>query len=204
MSEFAAQALTHRRGGDIDSPRDRSRLWYASVVPEQGRCTTRCAVMSEFPAAAVADVIVIGAGQAGLSAAGELARRGMTPGRDLLVADAAGLGPGDRAGEPLVLPQSWQPVDEPTWVEADTIFWNTGFRAALGHLAPLRLRGGEPGVVAAAGPQAGASSGIRMEGRVSVAADRRVLLVGYGDSASTVGATHAGALAARIALERLG
>lgn len=119
------------------------------------------------------------------------------------VADAAGLGPADRSGQPLVLPRSWKPVAEPTWVEADTIFWNTGFRAALTHLTPLRLREGEPGSGEVRGREA-AASGIRMDGRVSVAADPRVLLVGYGDSASTLGATHAGALAARTALQRLG
>lgn len=139
------------------------------------------------------------------------------------VADAGGLGPADRSGKPLVLPRSWQPVTEPTWVEADTIFWNTGFRAALTHLAPLRLReagaagsggpgragagaagSGESGSGGGADREVAASSGIRMDGRVSVGADPRVLLVGYGDSASTLGATHAGAEAARQVLRRLG
>lgn len=36
----------------------------------------------------VVDVIVIGAGQAGLAVAGELARRGLIPGQELLVLDA--------------------------------------------------------------------------------------------------------------------
>ncbi|TWV58084.1 NAD(P)/FAD-dependent oxidoreductase [Streptomyces misionensis] len=67
-------------------------------------------------------------------------------------------------------------------VEADVILWATGFRAALGHLAPLRLR--EPG------------GGIRVEGTRAVA-DPRVHLVGYGPSASTVGANRAGRAAVR-------
>ncbi|MCH0570419.1 NAD(P)/FAD-dependent oxidoreductase [Streptomyces sp. MUM 136J] len=67
-------------------------------------------------------------------------------------------------------------------VEADTILWATGFRPALGHLAPLRLR--EPG------------GGIRMEG-TRAAADPRVHLVGYGPSASTIGANRAGRAAVR-------
>ncbi|WP_181805478.1 NAD(P)-binding domain-containing protein [Streptomyces shenzhenensis] len=62
-------------------------------------------------------------------------------------------------------------------VGADVILWATGFRAALEHLAPLRLR--EPG------------GGIKVEGTRAVA-DPRVHLVGYGPSASTVGANRAG------------
>ncbi|MFD7654703.1 FAD-dependent oxidoreductase [Actinosynnema sp. NPDC059797] len=65
---------------------------------------------------------------------------------------------------------------------ADAILWATGFRAALDHLAPLRLR--DPG------------GGIRLEG-TRVVADPRVHLVGYGPSASTVGASRAGRAAAK-------
>lgn len=65
---------------------------------------------------------------------------------------------------------------------ADTILWATGFRAALGHLAPLRLR--EPG------------GGIRLEGS-RVVRDPRVHLVGYGPSASTIGANRYGRAAVR-------
>lgn len=67
-------------------------------------------------------------------------------------------------------------------VSADVILWATGFRAAVAHLAPLRLR--EPG------------GGIRVEGTRAVA-DPRVHLVGYGPSASTVGANRAGRAAVR-------
>ncbi|MER5810784.1 FAD-dependent oxidoreductase [Streptomyces sp. NPDC002033] len=67
-------------------------------------------------------------------------------------------------------------------VEADVVLWATGFRAAVDHLAPLRLR--EPG------------GGIRVEGTRAVR-DARVHLVGYGPSSSTVGANRAGAAAAR-------
>lgn len=70
-------------------------------------------------------------------------------------------------------------------VAADAILWATGFRASLGHLAPLRLR--EPG------------GGIRVEG-TTVVTDPRVQLVGYGPSASTLGATRAGRVAALAAL----
>lgn len=67
-------------------------------------------------------------------------------------------------------------------VEADVILWATGFRAAIDHLAPLHLR--EPG------------GGIRVEGTRAVA-DPRVHLVGYGPSASTIGANRAGRAAVR-------
>ena len=67
---------------------------------------------------------------------------------------------------------------------ADVILWCTGFRSSLDHLAPLMLR--EPG------------GGITMTGRLAtqVAKDPRVHLVGYGPSASTIGANRAGAAAA--------
>ncbi|MFD5569107.1 NAD(P)-binding domain-containing protein [Streptomyces cadmiisoli] len=67
-------------------------------------------------------------------------------------------------------------------VPADVILWATGFRAAVDHLAPLRLR--EPG------------GGIRVEGTRAVA-DPRIHLVGYGPSASTIGANRAGGAAVR-------
>ncbi|MFJ6676054.1 FAD-dependent oxidoreductase [Actinosynnema sp. NPDC091369] len=69
-----------------------------------------------------------------------------------------------------------------THEHVDAILWATGFRAALDHLAPLRLRG--PG------------GGIRVDG-TRVVADPRVHLVGYGPSASTVGASRAGRAAVR-------
>jgi cation diffusion facilitator CzcD-associated flavoprotein CzcO len=72
-------------------------------------------------------------------------------------------------------------------VAADVILWATGFRPALGHLAPLHLR--EPG------------GGIRLDG-TQVAGEPRVHLVGYGPSASTIGANRAGQAAAR-SLRRL-
>ena len=64
----------------------------------------------------------------------------------------------------------------------DAILWATGFRPAVTHLAPLRLRS-EHG-------------GIQLDGTTAVA-DRRVQLVGYGPSASTIGANRAGRIAAR-------
>ncbi|QKW05292.1 NAD(P)/FAD-dependent oxidoreductase [Streptomyces sp. NA04227] len=74
-------------------------------------------------------------------------------------------------------------------VRADVILWATGFRAAIDHLAPLRLR--EPG------------GGIRLDGTRSVA-DPRIHLVGYGPSASTIGANRAGRAAVRDIRRLLG
>lgn len=68
------------------------------------------------------------------------------------------------------------------FVAADAIVWATGFRAALDHLAPLRLR--EPG------------GGIRIDG-TRVVKDPRIHLIGYGPSASTIGANRAGRTAVR-------
>ncbi|MEV0715643.1 FAD-dependent oxidoreductase [Asanoa sp. NPDC050611] len=72
---------------------------------------------------------------------------------------------------------------------ADAILWATGWRAALDHLAPLHLRG--------------AGGGIVMDG-TRVVADPRIHLVGYGPSASTVGANRAGRAAVRSLRALLG
>lgn len=77
-------------------------------------------------------------------------------------------------------------------LRADVILWCTGFRSSLDHLAPLMLR--EPG------------GGIVMTGRLAtqVAKDPRIHLVGYGPSASTIGANRAGAAAAQELMDTLG
>lgn len=79
-----------------------------------------------------------------------------------------------------------------TFERADVILWCTGFRSALDHLAPLGLRGPD--------------GGIAMAGRLAtqVAADPRIHLVGYGPSASTIGANRAGGAAARELVGVLG
>ncbi len=71
-----------------------------------------------------------------------------------------------------------------TWeTPVDTILWATGFRASLDHLAPLHVR--ERG------------GGVRMDrDGVTVAKMPGLFLVGYGASASTIGATRAGRRAA--------
>ncbi|WP_411702602.1 NAD(P)-binding domain-containing protein [Corynebacterium sp. LaCa142] len=85
---------------------------------------------------------------------------------------------------------AWQPYPAGTHVAVDVIFWNTGFRPVLDHLAPLRLRSRKGGIV--------------MRNEVSPIANPRVFLAGYGSTASTVGATRAGRLAAREVIKVLG
>ncbi|MGH3518072.1 MAG: NAD(P)-binding domain-containing protein [Haloechinothrix sp.] len=67
------------------------------------------------------------------------------------------------------------------FIQADVILWATGYRPVLDHLAPLRLR--EP------------AGGIAVEGTRSLR-EPRLFLVGYGPSASTIGAARAGRIAA--------
>ncbi|MFF0409186.1 NAD(P)-binding domain-containing protein [Kitasatospora sp. NPDC004745] len=71
----------------------------------------------------------------------------------------------------------------------DAIVWATGFRPEVGHLAPLGLR--SPG------------GGIALTG-TRATADPRVHLVGYGPSASTIGANRAGRAAVNDLVRLLG
>lgn len=64
-----------------------------------------------------------------------------------------------------------------SFIEADVILWATGFRPALDHLAPLKLR--TP------------AGGFRIADTRSLD-DPRLFLIGYGPSQSTVGANRAG------------
>lgn len=75
--------------------------------------------------------------------------------------------------------------EDGTTLNADVIFWNTGFRHSLEHLDPLNLKNDQDGIV--------------MTGQLAtqVAKDPRIHLTGYGPSASTIGANRAGRAAAR-------
>ena len=75
-----------------------------------------------------------------------------------------------------------------TFEQVDAILWATGFRPAVNHLAPLHLRS--------------PLGGIQLAGTTAVA-DPRVQLVGYGPSASTIGANRAGRAAAIAVARRL-
>ncbi|WOK07924.1 FAD-dependent oxidoreductase [Imperialibacter roseus] len=76
--------------------------------------------------------------------------------------------------------------------KADVILWNTGFKGALSHLDAVLPR--EEG------------DGIVMAGSLAtmVAKEPRIHLVGYGPSASTIGANRAGGAAARELMRELG
>ncbi|MET1059479.1 MAG: NAD(P)-binding domain-containing protein [Nocardioides sp.] len=71
----------------------------------------------------------------------------------------------------------------------DVILWATGFRPAVTHLGPLHLRS--------------VHGGIQLDGTTAVA-DPRVQLVGYGPSASTIGANRAGRAAAIAVARQVG
>ncbi|WP_320784048.1 NAD(P)-binding domain-containing protein [Streptomyces sp. CRN 30] len=132
------------------------------------------------------------AGRAAVALVEERVRRGLPPrsvvsvtGLPLNDAIRRGLADGVLDRQPMfdrITPDGVDWDDEARHVDADVILWATGFRPAVDHLAPLRLR--EPG------------GGIRVEGTRAVA-DARIHLVGYGPSASTIGANRAGRAAVR-------
>ncbi|GGZ35035.1 oxidoreductase [Streptomyces poonensis] len=132
------------------------------------------------------------AGRAAVALVEERVRRGLPPrsvvsvtGLPLNDAIRRGLAEGVLDRQPMfdrITPDGVEWDAPRRHVDADVILWATGFRAAVDHLAPLRLR--EPG------------GGIRVEGTRAVA-DPRVHLVGYGPSASTIGANRAGRAAVR-------
>ncbi|MEV7386144.1 NAD(P)-binding domain-containing protein [Streptomyces sp. NPDC091215] len=132
-----------------------------------------------------------GAGRAAVALVEERVRQGLPPrsvvsvtGLPLNDAVRKGLEDGVLDRQPMfdrITPDGVE-WDDGRRVDADVILWATGFRAALDHLVPLRLR--EPG------------GGIRVEGTRAVT-DPRVHLVGYGPSASTIGANRAGREAVR-------
>jgi cation diffusion facilitator CzcD-associated flavoprotein CzcO len=71
----------------------------------------------------------------------------------------------------------------------DAILWATGFRPAVGHLAPLGLTGPLGGIQLL-------RSNRDVQSATTSAVDPRVQLVGYGPSASTIGGNRAGRAAA--------
>ena len=75
--------------------------------------------------------------------------------------------------------------EDGTEMDADVIFWNTGFRHSLDHLDPLELKNEQ--------------GGIEMGGQLAtqVEKDPRIHLTGYGPSSSTIGANRAGRAAAK-------
>lgn len=138
------------------------------------------------------------AGLAAVTAVEERVRRGLPPASVVSVTglalrpqeqEAARLGAYDR--QPMfarIEPDGVRWADG-RFEPVDAILWATGFRPAVDHLAPLHLRGEEGGIALV--PVRG-----NVQGATTAARDPRVQLVGYGPSASTIGAPRAGRQAA--------
>src|SRR5690606_3091707 len=79
--------------------------------------------------------------------------------------------------------------EDGTELNVDVILWCTGFRSSLDHLAPLMLKE--------------ITGGIIMGGKLATKVEKRpdVHLIGYGPSASTIGANRAGRVAVKELLE---
>jgi cation diffusion facilitator CzcD-associated flavoprotein CzcO len=144
------------------------------------------------------------AGLAAVTLVADRVRRGLPPASVVGVTGLA-LRPQEREAE-LLGAYRRRPMFEriePTgvrWADGafehvDVILWATGFRPAVGHLAPLGLRSPAGGIQLEVG---GA-----VQGAVTAVRDPRVQLVGYGPSASTIGANRAGRAAAIAVVRRL-
>ena len=72
----------------------------------------------------------------------------------------------------------------------DILLWATGFRPAIDHLSPLHLRSSAGGIALERVPG-------NVQGATTAALDPRIHFVGYGPSASTIGASRAARQAAR-------
>lgn len=138
------------------------------------------------------------AGRAAVALVEARVRRGLPPASVVSVTglvlreqerEAERLGAYERHGMFTALEPDGVRMPDGTLWRADAVLWATGFRPAVGHLAPLHLRSPH--------------GGIRLDGTTAVA-DPRVQLVGYGPSASTIGANRAGRVAARGVLSALG
>lgn len=86
-----------------------------------------------------------------------------------------------------ILPGYGTDIDHQWVTPIDAILWGTGFQHSLGHLDPLAIRSEHGGVI------------VEKDG-VTVPAQPGLFLVGYGASASTIGATRAGRRAAVAAI----
>lgn len=147
--------------------------------------------------------------EAGLAAVSEVERRvvaGLPP-ASVVSVTGLGLRPQEAEAARLGAYERRRPMFESIepggvrWADgsyepADAIVWATGFRAALDHLAPLGLRSEHGGIalVPVRGNVQGATTAVR---------DPRVQLVGYGPSASTIGAGRAGRTAASAVVRHL-
>lgn len=129
-------------------------------------------------------------GRAAVALVEERVRRGLPPASVVSVTglqlrpqerEAARLGAYARLPMPTRFDRGGATWPDGTHRAFDVVLWATGFRLDVAHLAPLHLRG--------------RGGGIELHG-TTAAADPRVQLVGYGPSASTIGANRAGRAAA--------
>lgn len=138
------------------------------------------------------------AGRAAVALVEERVRRGLPP-QSVVSVTGLSLRPQEREADRLGAYADRRPMfarierDGVRWADGtfepvDVILWATGFRPAIGHLAPLRLRN--------------RAGGIRLDGTTATV-DPRVQLVGFGPSASTIGANRAGRTAARSVARHL-
>ncbi|MGM1016160.1 MAG: FAD-dependent oxidoreductase [Actinomycetota bacterium] len=135
------------------------------------------------------------AGQAAVALVEERVARGLAP-QSVVSVTGLMLRPQEREAERLGAYADRRPMfsriepdgvrwSDGTFERVDVILWATGFRPAIAHLAPLHLRS--------------AAGGIQLDQRgrgTTAVADPRIQLVGYGPSASTIGANRAGRTAA--------
>ncbi|CUR56857.1 putative oxidoreductase [metagenome] len=138
------------------------------------------------------------AGLAAVTAVEERVRRGLPPASVVSVTglklrpqeqEAARLGAYDRLPMFARIEPGGVRWADGRFEHVDAILWATGFRPAVDHLAPLGLRSPEGGIALVPVPG-------NVQGATTAERDQRVQLVGYGPSASTIGASRAGRQAA--------
>lgn len=143
-------------------------------------------------------------GRAAIALVEERVRRGLPPGSVVSVTglalrpqeqEAARLGAYERRPMFDRIEPDGVRWSDGTFEPVDLILWATGFRPAVGHLAPLRLKSQYGGIRLL-------TSTRDVQSATTAAADPRVQLVGYGPSASMIGGNRAGRAAA-LAVDRL-
>ncbi|GAA3865112.1 FAD-dependent oxidoreductase [Tessaracoccus defluvii] len=145
------------------------------------------------------------AGREAVALVEERVRRGLPP-KSVVSVTGLMLRPQERRAAELGIYAARRPMftrveaDGVRWADgsfepADAIVWATGFRPSVAHLRLLRLRGD--------------AGGIQLEAPrdphtfTTATRDRRIHFVGYGPSASTIGATRAGRVAALAVRDQL-
>lgn len=152
------------------------------------------------------DGIDEGAGRAAIELVQERVRAGLPPASVVSVTGLA-LRPQEQEAARLGAYARRRPMferiepDGVRWADGtvekvDVILWATGFRPAVSHLAPLRLRSDHGGTALL-------QSGTDVQTATTAERDPRVQLVGYGPSASTIGGNRAGRAAALAARRHL-